>query len=198
MVREFLDRLKIDRVTVLGTSSGGTLGYYFAATYPDRVDGLVLSNTPTDPVNELRPVLTPDMIAANARAKASGLEDRAYWRAYFEWLWGDKARISEKLVDSYYQVNLRGIDPNYSGLQALTSNKETTMARLAGVKAPTLVIWGMRDPVLPPYLGERLHDYLKSSTGSSFIALADVGHYPPVEVPDRYADLVLAWLRSVR
>lgn len=198
MVKQFLDKLGVRKATVLGTSSGGTLAYYFAATYPAMVDGLVLSNTPSDPVNELKPVLTPDMEAANARAKANGLEDRAFWRTYFEWLWGDKSRITERQVDAYYNYNLRGIDPNYTGLQALTSNKAATMARLDAVTAPTLIIWGMRDPVLPPYLGEKLFDYLKNVKGRSFIAMEDVGHYPPVEVPDRYADLVLAWLKAAR
>lgn len=198
MVRMFLDGLKIDKATVLGTSSGGTLAYYFAATYPDRVDALILSNTPSDAVSELKPVLTPDMIAANARAKENGLEDRPYWRTYFEWLWGNKARITEHEVDSYYGMNLRGIDPNYTGLTALTSNKDVTMARLAGVKAPVLILWGMRDPVLPPYLGDKLYGYLANAKARSFIALHDVGHYPPVEVPDRYAELVLAWLKNAR
>ncbi|MGF7150415.1 pimeloyl-ACP methyl ester carboxylesterase [Sphingomonas zeicaulis] len=198
MVLQFLDQLKIDKVTILGTSSGGTLAYYFAATYPDRVDGLILSNTPSDPVSELKPVLTPEMEAANARAKTNGLEDRPFWRTYFEWLWGDRSRITEAQVDAYYNYNLRGIDPNYTALQALTSNKAPTMARLDAVKAPVLVIWGMRDPVLPPYLGDKLFGYLKNAKGRSFIALEDVGHYPPVEVPDRYAELALAWLKAAR
>jgi pimeloyl-ACP methyl ester carboxylesterase len=72
------------------------------------------------------------------------------------------------------------------------------MARLAGVKAPVLIIWGMRDPVLPPYLGEKLDGYLPNARTRSFVALEDVGHYPPVEVPDRYARLVLAWLEGIR
>jgi len=55
------------------------------------------------------------------------------------------------------------------------------MARLDSVKAPALVIWGMRDPVLPPYLGDKLYGYLKNAKGRSFIALEDVGHYPPVK-----------------
>lgn len=198
MVRQFLDTLKIDKVTVLGTSSGGTLAYYFAATYPARVDGLILSNTPSDPVSELRPVLTPEMEAANARAKANGLEDRPFWRTYFEWLWGERSRITEKQVDAYYGYNRRGIDPNYTALQALTANKAPTMERLAAVKAPVLVIWGMRDPVLPPYLGDKLYGYLNNAKGRSFIALPDVGHYPPVEVPERYAELALAWLKAAR
>ena len=185
LVLQFLDALKIDKVTLLGTSSGGTLSYYFAATYPERVDGLILSNVPSDPVSELRPVLSVDLIAAAERTKANGLEDRAFWRSYFEWLWGDKSRITEQQIDAYYRYNLRGPDPQTLSLLALSSDRTATMARLAGVKAPVLVIWGMRDPVLPPYLGDKLYGYLKNARSRSFIALEDVGHYPPVEVPER-------------
>ncbi|MFI6762339.1 alpha/beta fold hydrolase [Micromonospora sp. NPDC050417] len=42
----FLDGLGLDRVTLIGHSLGGVVAYLFAAAYPDRVQALVLEETP--------------------------------------------------------------------------------------------------------------------------------------------------------
>jgi len=65
---------------VVGVSSGGTLGYYFAATYPDRVDALVLSNTPSDSVARFMVKNSPGLDAALAEFKRTGVEGRDFGR----------------------------------------------------------------------------------------------------------------------
>ena len=42
----FLDGLGLDRVTLVGHSLGGVVAYLFAAAHPDRVEALVLEETP--------------------------------------------------------------------------------------------------------------------------------------------------------
>jgi pimeloyl-ACP methyl ester carboxylesterase len=49
VLRELLDRLKIDRAILVGHSWGGTLALTFALDYPKRVAGLVLIAPPTHP-----------------------------------------------------------------------------------------------------------------------------------------------------
>src|SRR6185436_11018589 len=44
MLREFLDALKVDRVDLVGNDSGGGIAQIFAATYPERVRSLTLTN----------------------------------------------------------------------------------------------------------------------------------------------------------
>ena len=45
-----LDHAGVRQVTCVGVSSGGTTCMYLAATYPDRVNRLIMSNSPSDPV----------------------------------------------------------------------------------------------------------------------------------------------------
>lgn len=198
LVARLLDKLGVDKAAVFGTSSGGTLAYYFAATYPDRVTDLILSNTPADSVAEAKITPTPVLEAAVARAKQMGYKDQAYWRTYLSYLYGDPARLKQSTIDYYYQTNLRVPEKNPFGLYALTANKPATAAHLAAVKAPVLILWGMRDPVLAPPADVHLYDYLANARSRSIVRLETVGHYPPLESPDHVADIVDGFLNRNR
>jgi pimeloyl-ACP methyl ester carboxylesterase len=192
----FLDHLKIKQLIAVGVSSGGTMAYYLAAGHPDRVKAIVLSNCPSEPLDRLGLVPPPEITAANARIKATGLQDKAWWRTYLTWLYGDPARITDKKIQVSYDMGRRGAEPNMVHLLALAGNGDETAKRLKAVKAPTLIIWGMRDPVLPPKVGTDLRDRL-TGVIPSMVTLDDVGHYPPIEVPERFASIVETYLTQV-
>lgn len=198
LVAGFLDGLKIGKVAVAGVSSGGTMSYYFAAAHPERVSSVILSNTPSNAVPSLKVDVPADLTAAIARFKQTGIEGRDYWSSYLGSLYGDRARMKPELVEFYYQTNLRVTEPNALSLHALTANAAKTMAQLAKVKAPVLILWGMRDYVLPPVQGYDLERYLANAQSRSFVALDTVGHYPPMESPEAVADLIDAFLRRDR
>jgi pimeloyl-ACP methyl ester carboxylesterase len=198
LVAGFLDALKIDKVNIAGVSSGGTLSYYFAGAYPERVASLILSNTPSNAVPNLKVETPADLAAALARAKQTGIEGKDFWSAYLGSLYGERSRLQPGLSDKYYELNLRVKEPNAIGLHALTANTQTTMAQLAKVKAPVLLVWGMRDYVLPPVQGYDLEKYLVNAKSRSFVALDTVGHYPPMESPEAVADVMDAFIRRDR
>jgi pimeloyl-ACP methyl ester carboxylesterase len=198
LVAKFLDALHITRVTPVGVSSGGTMAYYFAATYPDRVDGLVLSNTPADSVAEAKFNVSPALDAATKRARELGVEGRNFWTNYLTYLYGDTTRMRPGLIDDYCTLNLREKEANPYGLHALTANKDATSAHLAALRAPVLVAWGMRDKILTPAAADTLLARLSGAQSRSFVALDSVGHYPPMESPAAVADLIDAWIRRNR
>ncbi|PEQ11402.1 hypothetical protein B2G71_17780 [Novosphingobium sp. PC22D] len=122
LVAGFLDALGIDKANVAGMSSGGTLSYYFAAGYPDRVENLILANTPSNPVPTLKVETPPALAAAIARFKQTGIEGMDFWSNYLGGLYGEKDRLDPDLVEYYYETNLRVNEPNPRGLHALTAN----------------------------------------------------------------------------
>jgi pimeloyl-ACP methyl ester carboxylesterase len=198
LVAGFLDGLKIDKVHVAGVSSGGTMSYYFAAAHPERVETVMLSNTPSNPVPNLKVDVPPDLANATARFKQTGIEGKDFWSSYLGSLYGEKSRMKPGLVDYYYETNLRVKEPNALSLHALTANEQKTMALLAKVKAPVLIVWGMRDYVLPPEQAYDLEKYLVNAQSRSFVALDTVGHYPPMESPEAVADVMDAFIRRDR
>lgn len=62
-------------------------------------------------------------------------------------------------------------------------------AALEETDVPLAFIWGMLDPVSGAHMAERIRERLG---GAPFLALEDVGHWPPLEAPERLAASLLA------
>ncbi|HVO92860.1 MAG TPA: alpha/beta hydrolase [Terriglobales bacterium] len=65
---------------------------------------------------------------------------------------------------------------------------------LQRVKAPTLILWGERDGVVPPAHGKAYHEGI---AGSKFVTFPAAGHLPHLEVPVQGADSVIEFLRGL-
>jgi pimeloyl-ACP methyl ester carboxylesterase len=66
-------------------------------------------------------------------------------------------------------------------------------SRLGRIKAPTLIVWGEKDRLIPLPFGVAYHHGIP---GSKLVTVEDCGHLPPFEQPERFADIVLAFLAS--
>lgn len=67
---------------------------------------------------------------------------------------------------------------------------------MSKVTVPVLLLWGATDPLLTPPSADVLAKYLTHADVSKLM-LPDVGHYPPLEVPERYAHIIAAYLEAV-
>lgn len=191
----FLDKLNIRSLIVVGTSSGGTMAYYLAAVRPEMVKALIVSNAPSEPLDTSGLVNPPDLVAALAREKATGMRDRDWFRAYYRSLYGRPDRITAAQIERGYDFGRRVAEPNFLHLFALGGNGALTRERLSQVKAPTLIVWGMTDKVLPWKAVLSLRDKL-TGIHPSMVLLDDVGHYPPIEVPERFAAIVETYIQQ--
>jgi pimeloyl-ACP methyl ester carboxylesterase len=80
-------------------------------------------------------------------------------------------------------------DDGYRNLHLLIhyiTDRQTHAGRWIGVleqtDVPLSFIWGMLDPVSGAHMAERIRERLPDAP---FTALQDVGHWPPLEAPDR-------------
>jgi pimeloyl-ACP methyl ester carboxylesterase len=60
-------------------------------------------------------------------------------------------------------------------------------ARLHRIKAPTLLVWGEKDGVVPPVYGKH---FQAAIAGSQLEILAEAGHFPNIEQPERFVSVV--------
>lgn len=183
-----------DPIILAGTSSGGSIGYHYAARNPDKVTALILANVPADRVDSATVPRSPALHAVRAEAARTGFRDRQYWATYLPWLAGDPQRYDAGWIDRYYDMNRREASGGATPWR-YTSDQAATQAALSAVRTPTLLVWGLRDDVLPlPSMGalrERLGNALVSE-----IIMADVGHYPPFEVPERFARILRTYVET--
>ncbi len=195
IAEQLLAKLGIVKVTVVGVSSGGTMGVQIAAKRPDLVQRLIISNAPADLVRPDNRTLTPQLQAALADYKKRGYQSQAYWDAFLDFYAGNPARYDSAYHRQIYDMNRRAPRANLLGLVAVVEDHAKAVAAMNAVKAPVLLIWGGADPLLPYAAMDALAGYLTNAAVSK-IRLDDVGHYPPVEVPERYARLVAAYIEA--
>jgi pimeloyl-ACP methyl ester carboxylesterase len=86
------------------------------------------------------------------------------------------------------------------GLKALTelwrsfaSPEHDLRSHAAQIKAPTLLIWGRRDPVIPLRIGKRIARLVKGSR----LVVFDSGHVPHTTDPERFAAELTGFVDSI-
>ncbi len=196
IAEQLLDRLGVKSATVVGVSSGGTLGVYLAAKRPDLVNRLILSNTPSDPVDTSHLVQPPAFLAAQKEAARTHFQDQAFWNQFHDYFSGQPDRISPAVRAQYYDFNRRTPEKHQLDLVAQVADHKAAVEAMNAVTAPTLLIWGARDPLLTPPTAETLKGYLTHAQVSE-VFMPDVGHFPPLETPARFARIVAAYMEDV-
>ncbi len=195
---ELLTRLGVKSATVVGVSSGGTMAAFLAARRPDLIERVIISNAPADPVNTAPMKLSKAMTleqSISGEAAEGRFKRRSFWDAFFDFFTGEPERMPAAKRDEYYDINRREPERNPRAFTAVVADNAFTRATMAKVVCPVLLVWGARDPLLPPSSADVLAGYLKNAEVSKLL-LPDVGHYPPLEVPERYAQIIAAYIEA--
>jgi pimeloyl-ACP methyl ester carboxylesterase len=205
-VDAFTTTLGFERMVVHGHSMGGLVGGVFAGQVPERVERLVLTSAPLpglpDPppspgawrlgLRVGRPV-ADILVGAGLRLKADT------WRRQVDErdprLGSELSRISPELLslvaDEMGRLVLPwrvegAVDAAFAVLRALTVDEARTREALDSILAPTLLLWGADDRVIP----QRLIDDVKAAHPSwSSRTIDGVGHLLPWEAPESYVEL---------
>ncbi len=199
-MRDLLAVLGIDRVTVVGHSLGGGVAAQFAYQYPERCDRLVLVSSggigrsvspllrmATVPGAELlMPLfgLPPVRAGSHALGRLAAMLGRGLGR--------DTEEIIA-VVDALPNTTAR-----QAILRTLRSSVDwrgqviTMVDRAYLVEGvPTLVVWGAEDAIIPVSHARVAHAVLP---GSRLEIFEDAGHFPHHTHPDRFVEVVSAFL----
>jgi pimeloyl-ACP methyl ester carboxylesterase len=183
---EFMRALEIPEASIVGHSMGAFVGTYAGVHYPEMVDRLVLVDGGS--------LTTRPRSAHLGRIQNS--TTLAETREYFELLFYDKSRVTDQLVRDNYARRLRAAY-TISRMQESRANKIGMIgeAEAARIKAPTLILWGQQDTLLPVEDVEQLDRIIPDSQS---IVLDKCGHMPQVEQPAQFNELVLKFLTEKR
>ncbi|MDR3687429.1 MAG: alpha/beta fold hydrolase [Coriobacteriia bacterium] len=191
--RALMDVLGVEKAVLVGHSQGSSLSVILDALYPERVEALVLVNTPTA-ARRFRQV--PDAVIDWLRAipqveRLSPLLARPFFgrnaRAVMSWAYHDPTKLSDETIELELKAtHVRDWDRSYVELTPTQAGLHVPEA-MAAVTAPTLVIAGRNDRTVP------YRDQVRAARaipGARLITFDATGHVVPEERPGAFLEVL--------
>jgi pimeloyl-ACP methyl ester carboxylesterase len=170
----FMDAVGLDAAVLVGASSGGYVAQRFAVDNPGRTLALALLGSP-------RSLRGPRPRFADVLATLEDPIDAAFVRELNEGMVGRAVPggVMAALCEENLKVPARVWRDAFEGLLAAEPPLDT-----GRVSAPTLIVWGARDSLLPRADQEAMAAEIP---GARLVIYGDVGHLPVIEAPERVA-----------
>jgi 3-oxoadipate enol-lactonase len=188
-----LEALLIDRATVLGASFGGLVAQEVAVGYPDRLQALVLAATGPGPAHlaeEPDPAAVAALLGKGARSPEEAyriactvLYSSSFQEAHPEFI---EQQVRDRAT--------RPIDGRAFRAQLDASKAHDAWDRLPSITAPTLVMHGSDDAVMPLANARLLAERIP---GATMVVFDGAGHLFFHEEPERTAAVVEEFVRGV-
>jgi non-heme chloroperoxidase len=173
----FMDALHLEAAVVVGGSSGGFVARRFAIDHPERTLGLVFLGSPAilrdkpgvqkmwvSTISELKDPISPDFV----REFAESTLTRPVPQAFLETI----AQENLKAPARVWRATFEGL------------LEDDSLEELHKIKAPTLIVWGDQDAILPRSDQETL---TAAIPGSQLLVYPGAGHTFYWEDPGRVA-----------
>lgn len=199
-LRDLLDHLGIDRVTLVGHSLGGGIAMQFYYLFPERVDRLVLvsSGGLGREVNLiLRSATLPGAKQVLSLVASAAVLDplerlgrRAFrigWRPSpdIDAIWQGFSSLADRESRNAFLATARSV---------IDFGGQTVSARdhLASVRPiPTLIVWGSKDRMIPAWHALAAERAMPDVRVELF---EGAGHFPHLDDPDRFARVLRAFI----
>ncbi|MDI6762442.1 MAG: alpha/beta hydrolase [Thermodesulfobacteriota bacterium] len=198
-VRDFMDGVGMKRATLIGNSMGGGIAWAMAALFPERVEKLILINCiPPDILDQVRNdsfrtlvaikdiFLLPYLIIAGRSSNSVKL--------ILQECVSDIKLITPEILNRQYQLSkIKGttwvLYSTFKNAGGASKLKDC----LSQIHQPTLLIWGEKDLIFPPSVGEGLHRIIKNS---KIQIIKGSGHIPMWETPEEVNQVILDFLKE--
>jgi pimeloyl-ACP methyl ester carboxylesterase len=179
----FLDAMSIERTSIVGHHTGGVIAVEVAASYPERVDKLILSSTPYVNAEDRERRKTRPPID-EVQSKEDGSHVTELWQRRMSFYPKNRPDLLTRLVIDALKVGNR-MEEGHRAVNRYRMEEKVNL-----IKTPTLVIAGTEDPFSYPRMKP-----LSNSIKGSETAVVEGGMVPMVDqMPEEFAKVVLYFL----
>jgi len=183
----FLDAAGLGAAVLVGGSSGGFAARRFALDHPERTLGLVLLGAPATlhdnaaalklwgtEVSKLSDPLDPEFV----RAFQQGTTVRPVPAAFLDAIVSESLKVPARIWTAVFKGIL----------------EDASVNELAKIEAPTLVVWGEEDAIVPRADQESMATAIANA---QLVVIPGVGHAFYWEEPERVADELTTFVRGL-
>ncbi len=200
-LRDFLGALGVERATIVGQSLGGGVAMQFAYQHPELAERLVLVNSgglgrevswmlralALPGAEYVMPIFFPSFARDRGNRISRWLHRQGIRAPHTAELWRAYQSLVDPVNRKAFVRTLRAVvDP---GGQSVSARNRLYLA----TAMPTLIIWGDRDDIIPI---EHAHQAHAAMPGSRLEIFHGVGHFPHVEHPRRFVEVLRDFIAS--
>lgn len=195
-VDAFAAKLALPKFAVAGNSMGGGAAWQLAVRHPGRVNALILVDA-AGFANDKPPGDVPlgfrILRYRLGRKILSKIDNRPLIDQGLKADVYDKSIITPSVVDRF--AEFQRAPGHREILMSVNMGQRGPSAAelLSTVKVPTLILWGESDPLIEPAAAKK---FAAAIPGSKLITYPKVGHLPQLEIPQRSAADVAAFLKA--
>lgn len=176
-----MDALEIDTAAIVGHSMGSYVAQAIAINYPEKVDELVLVSSAATRVGK-----------TDTWNTVTNLGETPYDREFVEWWYWNPNPVDETFHE-YGMNEVSQLEPwvwqaAYKGI--MTTDHSSF---LGDITAPTLIMWGELDPILPKKYQDDLRQAIPNA---EFTIFENVGHNIQWEQPEKISNMIKHFLQQ--
>lgn len=185
LLEALLRQLGVTEMTLLGTSSGGTTAFRYAASHPEQVRRLILVNSAGMPRTATTDPNRPRGSAVE-RWVRSYYKSLGYWRENLKAQFGGGSEPPDELVQRVYDMNRRDI-LRAEGAAMMKAFQTGDPEKVLGeIRVPTFILWGKGNITVSHLEADVIQHWLVNAPTLKK-KIDKVGHYFYLEMPEEFA-----------
>ena len=190
---DYVDTLELNRFSLVVQGFLGVTGLLYAAQHPDKIEKLIILNTPLPPKADLPfPVkmmgwpFVGDMMTQDPLLVDRTLEG------------GGPYQVADEDLDIYRRPFLKSSDVGRALMWTIRAMKMPQITEQIGQgfanwSRPTLVAWGISDPWLS---AEDAKAFAQGLDDGEYLELEEVGHYAQEDWAEKVSEAIVPFLRK--
>lgn len=193
-LKDFLTALNINQCVLAGNSLGGQIAWNFALEHPKMVEKMILIDAAGYPLNSKSVPIAFKLAQTPLLNKLlTFITPHSLVRASIENVYFDTAKVTDSLVDRYFELTLREGNRQAFVDRFKMSQDTSAYHNIKYIQQPTLIIWGAEDLLIPVENAYKFHKDLPNNT---LVILEDTGHTPMEESPIESLEPVITFLKN--
>jgi pimeloyl-ACP methyl ester carboxylesterase len=193
-IYHFLSAKGITKCILGGNSLGGQIAYRFTIAHPQMVAKLILIDAAGYPLASKSVPIAFRMARIPILNKAiKYITPRFMVKASVENVYADKTKVTDTLVDRYFDLALRAGNRQALVDRMTLDYDSSSIPLIKNIQQRTLVLWGEQDLLIPIKSAYRFHNDLPND---SLVILKNLGHVPMEEGAMESLEVVLAFLKG--